>query len=100
TPGARTPVRSRMMVTVRSAGDVHTCALLASGTVRCWGGNASGQIGDGTIGVNRPTSIAVSGLSNAVAIAAGGLTHVHCSLVALCAAGASTPMVAWATARP
>jgi len=27
----------------------HSCALLGSGEVRCWGGNGSGQLGDGTV---------------------------------------------------
>lgn len=34
-------------VQVASAGD-HTCAVRASGVVVCWGGNADGQLGDGT----------------------------------------------------
>ncbi|MBK8293864.1 MAG: DUF11 domain-containing protein [Solirubrobacterales bacterium] len=30
-----------------TAGDIHTCALLDNGTVRCWGSGASGKLGYG-----------------------------------------------------
>ncbi len=54
-----------------AAGASHTCALLASGGVRCWGGNDAGQLGDGTTtdGWRVP---AVDVLAGAKAIAAGG----------------------------
>jgi alpha-tubulin suppressor-like RCC1 family protein len=29
-------------------GDAHSCAVLSSGLVRCWGRNTSGQVGDGS----------------------------------------------------
>jgi alpha-tubulin suppressor-like RCC1 family protein len=53
-----------------AAGGYHTCALLGDGTVRCWGSNYSGQLGDGTT-TQRNTPATVSGLSGATAIAAG-----------------------------
>lgn len=36
----------------------HSCALLADGGVRCWGGNTSGQLGDGTT-TNRNAPVTV-----------------------------------------
>jgi len=40
-----------------AAGDAHTCALLGTGAVRCWGNGSSGRLGYGntnTIGDNEP----------------------------------------------
>jgi alpha-tubulin suppressor-like RCC1 family protein len=56
-----------------AAGSIHTCALIADGGVRCWGSISYGQLGSGEqgLGHDRPTPVAVSGLANAVAIAAG-----------------------------
>jgi alpha-tubulin suppressor-like RCC1 family protein len=48
----------------------HGCALLGSGSVRCWGYNFYGEVGDGTT-VSRSAPVAVTGVSNATRIAAG-----------------------------
>ena len=59
TPGSVGPVNlgpGRTAVAI-SAGNVHTCALLDDGTVRCWGFGADGRLGYGdeqTIGDNEP----------------------------------------------
>jgi alpha-tubulin suppressor-like RCC1 family protein len=56
--------------TAMSAGNAHGLARLSDGTVRAWGHNGSGQLGDGTL-TQRTSPITVTGLSNIVAVAAG-----------------------------
>jgi alpha-tubulin suppressor-like RCC1 family protein len=56
-----------------SAGGVHTCALLATHAVRCWGSNFGGALGDGTL-IDRLSPVAVKSLADATAISAGGET--------------------------
>jgi alpha-tubulin suppressor-like RCC1 family protein len=53
-----------------AAGASHTLALKADRTVWAWGGNANGQLGDGTT-TSRTTPTSIAGLSNVVAVAAG-----------------------------
>jgi alpha-tubulin suppressor-like RCC1 family protein len=57
-------------VTMIAAGGRHTLALLADGTVRAWGANESGQLGDGST-AQRNIPVPVSGLGGVIAIAAG-----------------------------
>ena len=47
------------------------CALFDNNTIRCWGNNDAGQLGDGTTD-DRATPITVSGISSATAITLGG----------------------------
>jgi cysteine-rich repeat protein len=66
-----------------SAGLEHSCALLNTGGVRCWGRGSYGQLGNGSSGTGSSTKtpVTVSGLSDAVGVAAGS-THtcaVHSS---------------------
>jgi hypothetical protein len=53
-----------------SAGDGRSCAVLADGTARCWGGNAYGTLGDGTENQSS-VPVTASGLGNVAEISAG-----------------------------
>lgn len=74
-----TPVSGSLTFVAVSAGGAHTCGLAAGGTAYCWGLNAYGQVGDGTV-TNRTAPVLVSGGLSFVAIAAG-FTHT-CGLTA------------------
>jgi alpha-tubulin suppressor-like RCC1 family protein len=73
-----------------AAGDIHTCALLATGKVRCWGGNDDGLLGYGhtlDLGDDETPAEAAAGVGGdvdvggpAVQLAAGG-NHT-CALLA------------------
>jgi alpha-tubulin suppressor-like RCC1 family protein len=69
---ASSPVQGLADATALSAGDDFSCAVIDDGTVRCWGFNLSGQIGDGTILNIAMESREVLGLDSATGVAAGG----------------------------
>ena len=57
------------------AGDSHACTLGSAGSVRCWGYNGYGELGDGTT-TTRRSAVMVNGLgagSGVTALAAGGI---------------------------
>jgi alpha-tubulin suppressor-like RCC1 family protein len=54
-----------------SLGDDHTCVVLPDRTVKCWGLNENGQLGDGTV-INRSKPAPVPGVSGVLEIVAGG----------------------------
>jgi alpha-tubulin suppressor-like RCC1 family protein len=59
----------------------HACALLSDDTIKCWGDNQSGQLGNGTT-TGSSTPVEVTGITTAMAIAAGGGRHGHsCALL-------------------
>ncbi len=67
-----TPPGGALRVQEIALGDSHTCAVRTDGTVKCWGDNSFGQIGEsgGNFSV---IPVPVSGISNPVSLAAGDL---------------------------
>ncbi len=55
-----------------TAGSEHTCALLSSGHIDCWGYGYWGQLGDGSTEDFEDTPVEVQGINNATEVAAGG----------------------------
>jgi len=54
-----------------AAGFGHSCALLKTGRVMCWGRAELGQLGNGTMPAESRLAVEVNGLTDAIAIAAG-----------------------------
>ena len=66
------PVTGLSGATTIAAGGFHTCAIVGTGTVKCWGDDGTGQLGDGTnFGSKSPVPISASGITTATVIAAG-----------------------------
>lgn len=73
-----TRVENLKAVTSVSVSSAHACAVLAGGSVRCWGDNRWGQLGDGTT-TERKAPVAVRGISGATQVAAA--QHHTCAIV-------------------
>ena len=61
-----------------SAAQHHSCAVLEDGTIKCWGGNYNGQLGNGTDSATTHP-VFVSGINNAIAVSTG--TGFTCALL-------------------
>ena len=59
-----------------SAGNYHTCAILDDGSLKCWGYDGIGQLGDGGTNSdkNTPVSVSLGTGRTAVAVSAGDTT--------------------------
>jgi alpha-tubulin suppressor-like RCC1 family protein len=57
--------------TAIAAGQIHTCAVLSTGAVYCWGDNGAAQLGNGGT-TSSLTPVQVSGIGSAVAISTWG----------------------------
>jgi len=73
--------------TTVSVGSSSACALMAGGTVQCWGSNNHGELGTGAPGPDScdglPCStvpVPVAGLSGVTMISVGGLADVVCAV--------------------
>ena len=79
-------VLANKTLTAAAAGQNHTVALCADGTLAAWGVNSSGQLGNGTFAnSNVPVAVSKTGAllnKTVIAIASG---HSHC--LALCSDG-------------
>ncbi|MZH46415.1 MAG: hypothetical protein F3739_05230 [Nitrospinae bacterium] len=53
-----------------AAGNGQTGALLEDQTVKCWGSNYAGELGNGTSGTSSSVPVTVQGINNAIAISA------------------------------
>jgi hypothetical protein len=82
-PGEPVAVSGLTGVKAIAAGGSVTCALLTDGHVDCWGADFNGQLGDGSLSEHgeQDVPIAVSGITDAVAISAGKDEHT-CALLA------------------
>lgn len=73
--GGASSAYAKLVATSIGAGSIHTCATLTDGTVRCWGDNFYGELGNGsptTTGCGCSTTpVRVSGITNPAAVAAG-----------------------------
>ncbi len=58
----------------------HACALIADGSVQCWGGNRFGQLGTGTVQDQVFPPVTVTGLSAAVVRLSSSFEHT-CALL-------------------
>jgi alpha-tubulin suppressor-like RCC1 family protein len=70
TGGAATTGGGSAMVASVSVGDGQSCVLYSNGTVKCWGLNIVGQVGDGTT-TDRHSAVPVSGVTSAIKVIAG-----------------------------
>jgi alpha-tubulin suppressor-like RCC1 family protein len=72
---AKTPKQKAARI---SAGDIHSCAVVSGGKVKCWGDNSLGELGNGTL-TSSTTPVTVKALSHALSVGAGFSTT--CALI-------------------
>jgi alpha-tubulin suppressor-like RCC1 family protein len=73
------PVQGLGPVADFAAGGYHACAIMSDRTVKCWGRNVRGQVGDGTTNTPVVQPHVVGGLNNVAALSLG--TYHSCALL-------------------
>lgn len=73
------PAAHAVKYTQISAGGGHTCAVVSTGQVHCWGDNNVGQLGNGST-VDSAIPVVVRFISTATAVSAGG--NSACAILA------------------
>jgi alpha-tubulin suppressor-like RCC1 family protein len=63
----------RLQASLVDAGHTHACAVTRTGSVRCWGSNFRGQLGDGTT-LGRSVPVEVRAMSDVRSVGAGDHT--------------------------
>jgi hypothetical protein len=92
TPVTAVGVSDAIGITV---GDLHSCALLASGKVMCWGNSSLGQVGDGTTAFAVPTPVTVGELVGGSVVDLTGATALNAGDVRTCATIADGTVRCW-----
>lgn len=68
--------------TAISTSGIHACAVMNDGSIRCWGTNEYGALGNGTSGGEARTPVTVANLGgSAVSVAAGSLGFKTCTVL-------------------
>ncbi|MEL7207609.1 MAG: RCC1 repeat-containing protein, partial [Actinomycetota bacterium] len=75
-----------------TAGGNHSCALLSDDRVTCWGGNGTGQLGDGTV-IGRTTPTLVAGIDGIGDL--GAVAHVTAGAHHTCVIHTDTRLTCW-----
>lgn len=63
-------------VTAIATGTDHNCVIMSAGSVKCWGNNSCGELGDGTASVSY-TPVDVVGLTDRAIAITVGLQHTY-----------------------
>jgi alpha-tubulin suppressor-like RCC1 family protein len=82
-------------VTAISAGGSHTCAVTASGGVKCWGYHGQAILGDGTTNTHSPTPVDVRVAPGGAALS--GVASISASSFHTCAVMSSGGAKCWGT---